>query len=123
MRKSVLAFAALATITTAFAVPSFAASHGAIIEIQWHDRHRDHDRRPDWGNRRPHWDRERRRDTMGPRQIVRSLERRGYAVGDMNRRRDTYRVRATRPRGGRVILTVDAYSGRILDERRIGRGR
>ncbi|PWL17377.1 antifreeze protein [Falsochrobactrum shanghaiense] len=114
MRKSVLAFAALATIATAYTVPSFAAGHGSVIEIQWHDGHRD--RRPDWGN-------DRRRGAMGPRQIARSLERRGYAVGDMDRRRDTYRIRATRPRGGRVILTVDAYSGRILDERRVGRGR
>ncbi len=57
---------------------------------------------------------------MGPRRIARSLERRGYDVGDMRLNRDTYFVRATRPNGRRVIVMVDAYSGRIVGERRPG---
>ena len=72
------------------------------------------DRRPGWG------DDYGRRDIMSPRRIARSLERRGYDVGDMRLNRDTYFVRATRPNGRRVIVMVDAYSGRIVGERRPG---
>lgn len=115
MRKSFLAVTALATLITAFAVPSFAASTGSVVPVQWQDGNRD--RRPNWGDDR------RRRAIMAPRQIARTLERRGYSVGDMDRKRDTYRIRASRPNGSRVILRVDAYNGRILDEQRVGRRR
>ncbi|TMV05958.1 PepSY domain-containing protein [Brucella haematophila] len=129
MKKAVLAFAALATVATGFATPSLADSSGLRVQVQYYDNNDGYrprpprpdapppppgygrpDRRPDWGNR----------DTLRPRDVTRMLERRGYAVGDMRRDRDTYMVRATRPNGRRVIVMVDAFSGRIVGERRPG---
>ncbi|MEL4375001.1 antifreeze protein [Brucella cytisi] len=130
MRKAVLAFAALATVATGIATPTLGADSGLRVQIQYYDD--DGYRpprsypgpRPDWDggqDRRPRWgDDYGRRDIMGPRRIARSLERRGYDVGDMRLNRDTYFVRATRPNGRRVIVMVDAYSGRIVGERRPG---
>lgn len=126
MKKAVLAFAALATVAIGFATPTLAADSGLRVQIQYHDD--DGYRpprpypgpRPGWDggpDRRPNWG---ERDVMRPRQIGRSLERRGYSVGDMRLERDTYFVRATRPNGRRVIVMVDAYSGRIVGERRPG---
>ncbi|HCH71058.1 MAG TPA: antifreeze protein [Ochrobactrum sp.] len=130
MKKAVLAFAALATVATGFATPTLAADSGLRVQVQYYDD--DGYRpprpypgpRPGWDggpDRRPGWgDDYGRRDIMSPRRIARSLERRGYDVGDMRLNRDTYFVRATRPNGRRVIVMVDSYSGRIVGERRPG---
>ena len=90
----------------------------------WDDRDFQPDRGPDWRpDRGPGFnDDYGRRNTLGPRQVARSLHRRGYDVGDIRRDRGTYFVKATRPNGRRVIVVVDAFSGRIIDERRAGRG-
>ncbi len=123
MKKAFFAFAALATVAAGVATPTLAADNGLHVQIQYHDDgYRPGwdgpDRRPD---RRPNWgDSYVRRDVMSPRRIARTLERRGYDVGDMRLERDTYFVRATRPSGRRVMLMVDAYSGRIVGERRAG---
>lgn len=86
----------------------------------WDGPDRGYDRGPGRG---PGWgDGYGRPETLGPRQISRSLQRRGYDVGDMRRERGAYLVKATRPNGRRVIVVVDAFSGRIIDERRVGRG-
>ncbi|OYR07434.1 PepSY domain-containing protein [Brucella thiophenivorans] len=133
MKKALLAFAALATIATGVATKSYAADNGLLIQAQYYD----DDYRPPMpppprGGPRPGWDGPNngpgwgggyeRRDTLGPRQVARSLQRRGYDVGDIRRDRGTYFVKATRPNGRRVIVVVDAFSGRIIDERRAGRG-
>lgn len=148
MKKAFLAFAALATVATGIATTSHAADNGLRVQVQYYD---DDGYRPPMlprGGPRPGWDgpdrgydrgHDRgpgrgpgpgqgwgddygRRDTLGPRQVARSLQRRGYDVGDIRRDRGTYFVRATRPNGRRVIVVVDAFSGRIIDERRAGRG-
>lgn len=136
MKKTLLAFAAFATVATCFATSSFADTSGLRVQVQYSDddgyrpdyRRRPDARGPDWDNdRRPgRHDRDGRsnwgsRDALGPRQITRTLERRGYAVGDIRLERDTYFVRATRPNGQRVIVLLDAYSGRVVGERRPGR--
>jgi hypothetical protein len=116
MKKAILAIAAAATLAVGFSAPAFAQG--------WYD-----DAPPPpprWGHerrdqRRDEWGRERFRP-MGPREVARSLERRGYNVGDIDMRRGTYRVKASR-HGRRVILIVDARSGRILDEQRVGGAR
>lgn len=131
MKKAILAFAALASVGTAIATPTLAADNGLRVQVQYYD----DDYRPpmpprggpdrgwDGPNRGPgRHDGYGRPDTLGPRQIARSLQRRGYDVGDMRRDRGEYFVKATRPNGRRVIVVVDAFSGRILDERRAGRG-
>ena len=145
MKKAFLAFAALATIATGVATKSYAADNGLLTQAQYYD----DDYRPPMpppprGGPRPGWDGPdngpdwrpdrgpgrgpgwgggyQRRDTLGPRQVARSLQRRGYDVGDIRRDRGTYFVKATRPNGRRVIVVVDAFSGRIIDERRAGRG-
>lgn|GEM_PF-439089 len=145
MKKAVLTFAALATVATGLATPSLAADNGLRVQVQYYedgprpprpdwdgpDRRPGPDGRPDWdgpGRRpdrdgrpgpRPDWGRE-RRDILGPRQVARTLQRRGYDVGDIRLERGTYFVRATRPSGRRVIVMVDAFSGRIVGERRAG---
>jgi len=140
MKKAILAFAALATIGTAVATPTLAADNGLRVQVQYYDDtpppprggprpgwdgpDRGYDRGPDRGpGRGPGWgDGYGRPEILGPRQISRSLQRRGYDVGDMRRDRGAYLVKATRPNGRRVIVVVDAFSGRIIDERRAGRG-
>jgi len=140
MKKALLAFAALATIGTAVATPTLAADNGLRVQVQYYDDmpppprggprpdwdgpDRGYDRGPDRGpGRGPGWgDGYGRPEILGPRQISRSLQRRGYDVGDMRRDRGAYLVKATRPNGRRVIVVVDAFSGRIIDERRAGRG-
>lgn len=136
MKKAFLAFAALAAVATGIATTSHAADNGLRVQIQYYD---DDGYRPPmpprggpgpgWGGpdrgpgRGPGWgDGYGRPETLGPRQIARSLQRRGYDVGDMRRERGAYLVKATRPNGRRVIVVVDAFSGRIIDERRVGRG-
>lgn len=132
MKKAVIAFTALTAVAAGIATPTLAADSGLRVQIQYYDD--DGYRpprpypgpRPDWDGPRRDWDGPRRgwgngygrREIMGPRRIARSLERRGYDVGDMRLERDTYFVRATRPSGRRVIVMVDAYSGRIVGERR-----
>lgn len=135
MKKAILAIAATATLAIGVSAPVFAAEQPHIILAQgWDDDYyrdapppprvyemerRDHDwrRDRDWRDR----DRDRYRDeVMSPRRVARTLERRGYAVGDIDLRRGRYFVRATRPNGRRVILVVDARNGRILDEQRAG---
>ncbi|MBC2887533.1 antifreeze protein [Ochrobactrum sp. CM-21-5] len=125
MRKAVLAFAALATVATGVATPTLAADNGLRVQVQYYDDdgYRPPRHRPGWDgpDRRPSWgDGYVRRDVMSPRRIARSLERRGYDVGDMRLERGTYFVRATRPSGRRVMLMVDAFNGRIVGERRAG---
>jgi len=141
MKKALLAFAALATIATGIATKSYAADNGLLLNAQYYDD--DYrppmpppprggprpgwdgpDNGPDWGpGRGPGWsDEGMRRETISPRRVARSLERRGYDVGDIRRDRGAYFVKATRPNGRRVIVVVDAFSGRIIDERRAGRG-
>ncbi|WP_343315890.1 antifreeze protein [Brucella sp. BE17] len=127
MKKAALAFAVFATTVAGFSIPSYAASAAPLVEVQYHgERQRpSRDYRPD--DRRPGWDRPDRRSDWGKRQVIsprgvkRTLERRGYAVGDIRLQRGSYAVRATRPNGRRVIVSVDAYSGRIINERRVAR--
>ncbi|AEK55510.1 MULTISPECIES: hypothetical protein [Brucella] len=126
MKKAALALAALATAATGIATPTLAADNGLRVQIQYYDDDGyrvprqgfdgpgRHDRRPNWG------DGYIRREVMNPRRVARSLERRGYDVGDMRLERDTYFVRATRPSGCRVVVMVDAYNGNIIGERRAG---
>jgi hypothetical protein len=139
MKKAILAIAAAATLAVGFSAPAFAGQSGIILAQGWDDDYyrdappppppgyrlerRDRDWRPDDGWRRDrHWrDRDRYGDEIiSPRRVARMLERRGYAVGDIDLRRGRYFVRATRPSGRRVILIVDARNGRILDEQRAG---
>lgn len=149
MKKALLAFAALATIATGVATKSYASENGLLVQAQYYDDDnrspmpplprggprpgwdgpdRGYDRGPDRGPNRgpgrgPGWnDGYGRPDTLSPRQVSRSLQRRGYDVGDIRRDRGTYFVKATRPNGRRVIVVVDAFNGRIIDERRAGRG-
>lgn len=50
--------------------------------------------------------------------VLRSLEARGfYDIGRARAQRGTYRLTATEPRGQRVIVTVHARTGHILDIR------
>lgn len=123
MKKALLAFAALATVAAAgVATPSLA--DGLRVQVQYYDDGGYRPPRPGFPapeGRRPNWgDGHVRGDIMSPRRVARSLERRGYDVGDINLRRDTYYVRATRPNGRRVVVMVDAFSGRIVGERRAG---
>ncbi|WP_420961008.1 antifreeze protein [Brucella sp. IR073] len=122
MKKAVLAIAAATMLglgISAPAAPAFAQG--------WYD---DAPPPPRWGHERRDrdWRRDRDRDSygrprmMGPREIARSLERRGYNVGDIDMRRGTYYVKASR-HGRRLILIVDARDGRILDTQRVGGGR
>ncbi|MCX2699099.1 MULTISPECIES: antifreeze protein [Ochrobactrum] len=136
MKKALLAFAALATIATGVATKSYAANNGLLIQTQYYDDDGYRPPMPPRGGPRPGWDgpdrgpgrgpgwgdEAMRREIISPRRIARSLERRGYDVGDIRRDRGAYFVKATRPNGRRVIVVVDAFSGRILDERRAGRG-
>ncbi|RCS23917.1 antifreeze protein [Phyllobacterium salinisoli] len=139
MKKALIAIAAAATLSFSFSAPVFAAERSNIILAQGWDgdyreaprpprgyemERRDRDWRPDrdrdW---RPGRDRPRRDEVMNPRRVARMLESRGYDVGDIDLRRGRYFVRATRPNGRRVMLVVDARSGRILDEQRAGGAR
>jgi len=140
MKKAFLAFAALATVATGIATTSHAADNGLRVQVQYYDDDGYRPPMPPRGGPRPGWDGPDRGydrgpgrgpgwgdgygrpETLGPRQISRSLQRRGYDVGDMRRERGAYLVKATRPNGRRVIVVVDAFSGRIIDERRVGRG-
>lgn len=118
MKKSILAISAAAMLSFGVSAPALAQG--------WYDdappprpygQERGYERRDrEWGRERP-----RRDDVMGPRQVTRMLERRGYDVGDIDMRRGSYFVKASR-HGRRVILIVDARSGRILDEQRVGGG-
>ncbi len=126
MKKAVLALAAIATVATGYATASYAADDGLRVQVQYYDDDNGYRPRPDdrgWGgpDRRPNWgDDGYRREIIGPRGVTRILERRGYNVGDIRLRRDVYVVRASRPSGRRVIVMVDAYSGRIVGERNVG---
>lgn len=132
MKQVALALAALATAT--MTIPTVASAQEAqILNVQymndgpppprgWDHRGPDYRRGPPPADRGD-WGRPSRRDILGPRQISRNLQRRGYAVGDIRLERDTYFVRATRPNGRRAIVMVDAYTGRIVGERPVGRPR
>ncbi|KXF76077.1 hypothetical protein ATN84_14275 [Paramesorhizobium deserti] len=128
MKKAILAIAAAATLAIGISAPAFAAGQSNIILAQgWDDDYyRDAPPPPrhygGYERRDRDWrDRDRYRDEiMSPRRVARMLERRGYAVGDIDLRRGRYFVRATRPGGRRVLLIVDARNGRILDEQRAG---
>ncbi|PYE87774.1 antifreeze protein [Phyllobacterium leguminum] len=118
MKKTILAIVAVATLGLGSA-PAFAQGwyDDAPPPPRPYGQERGYERRDrDWGRERP-----RRDDFMGPREVARMLERRGYDVGDVDMRRGSYWVKASR-HGRRMIVIVDARSGRILDEQRVGGG-
>lgn len=56
-------------------------------------------------------------------QVIRRLSWRGfYGFSRVRDRGSVYAVKAFSPRGYRVRLRVDAYSGEIVHRRRVGRG-
>ncbi|MBN9045794.1 MAG: antifreeze protein [Rhizobiales bacterium] len=128
MKKAVLAFAALATAAAGFAAPALAAENGLLMPVQYYDDGGYRPPRrdvppppPGWGGPArpgPYWG---HRGPVGPRDVARMLRSRGYLVGDIRRDHGNYFVRATRPDGRPVIVMIDAFSGRILGERRPGR--
>lgn len=123
MLKTTLAAAAIATVA-ALAGPAAAearslrgADHAVqtdarVTTVDWRgDRHR-----PRHGARGHH-------SRLHRGQIVRRLAWRGYyGFSSIRARGDIYRVDAIAPRGFRVRLVVDAYSGKVLNRHRIGRG-
>lgn len=63
-----------------------------------------------------------RLERLGPRQIARRLNRKGYyGIRGIRPRGDVYLVRARGWRGKPLQLVVDAYSGRVLDRSRARR--
>lgn len=120
MKKTVLALTAAALLVT-----GFSASAMADDFIYRGDRAIYTDGRGDmdgllvqdrrfYGERRD----ERFRDQIGPREVTRMLERRGYRVRDVNFDRGRYFVQAWR-RGTPVLVTV-SRDGDILDTRVMG---
>ncbi|QND53978.1 antifreeze protein [Phyllobacterium sp. 628] len=121
MKKTVLALTATALLITGFAAtakaddfynrserPIYMDDRGDIdggVLVQ--------DRRF-YGERRD----DRYRDQVGPRQVARMLERRGYRVGDVNFERGRYFVRASRR--GMPVLVIVSRDGDILDTRPMG---
>ncbi len=78
----------------------------------WRDWRR-YDRRWDYGYYR-----------MTPRQVRRSLRRRGFDhIRFIDNRGRIYRATARSPRGGRVVLTIRSRDAEIVDLRRIRRHR
>jgi hypothetical protein len=84
-----------------------------------------------FGERPSHWDHRPVRDGFvddyagprHPRSIARSLHRRGFTdVERLRRRGGVYIAEATGPRGNRVRLVIDAYSGEIEGLRVLDRG-
>lgn len=95
--------------------------HGGIIVVQDRDFGRGYGdgRRHDRGDRGDRGDRF--DDVIPERRIVRQLMRAGFvSVEDIDLRRDRYIVRAVRPNGALIRLSVDAYDGEILSRDRIG---
>lgn len=120
MKKTVLALTAAALLVT-----GFSASAMADDVIYRGDRAIYMDGRGDLDgllvqDRRFYGDRrdERFRDRIGPREVTRMLERRGYRVRDVNFERGRYFVQAWR-RGAPVLVTV-SRDGDILDTRVTG---
>lgn len=70
-----------------------------------------------WNNHRPgRWGR------LGPRQIRKSLRYQGYRhIRIMKHRGPVYVVKANGWRGARFRLVVDAFNGRILRQKPVGR--
>lgn len=125
MKSAILAFATLATMSIATVGPSLAAERGSVVQVQsgWDDAQ---GARPRHDQRRPGFDGGQygrrdmgRQDVVSPRRVAGMLERRGFTVRDIRMDRGTYFVRAVRPNGRRVMLTIDARSGQIISERRI----
>lgn len=125
MKKTVLALTAAALLVTGFSASAMADDFtyrgdraiymdgggdmdGLLVQ----------DRRF-YGDRRGEWRRDERfRDQIGPREVTRMLERRGYRVRDVNFERGRYFVQAWR-RGTPVLVTV-SRDGDILDTRVMG---
>ena len=93
---------------------------GGIIVVQDRGFGRDFGRGYGGGDRR-HGRDDRFDDVIPERRIVRQLMRAGFvSVEDIDLRRDRYIVRAVRPNGALIRLTVDAYDGEVLSRDRIG---
>jgi hypothetical protein len=124
MKKTVLALTAAALLVTGFSASALAddgfyrgdrtvyLDRGDVEGVLVQDRRF-------YGDRREEWRREERfRDQIGPREVSRMLERRGYRVRDVNFERGRYFVQAWR-RGAPVLVTV-SRDGDILDTRVMG---
>ena len=71
---------------------------------------------------RPRYDGDYLPARLSKREIARRLERRDFAVKSVKykARRDVYVVKARDPRGDRVRLVLDPYTGRIIRSRPVG---
>ena len=124
LAASVIALTALATTSPAQAESLSFGIHGPNGGVtfhsgdhfqpagHWNDRRRN-DRRWDYAHYR-----------MTPRQVRRSLRRRGFDhIRFTDTQGRTYQARATGPRGRRVALTVRSRDARILKIHRLRRHR
>ena len=112
MRNSVFALAAVAGL--AATAPSAIARDFAEAEIYFSDGGRGEHRGFE-GGRSIH------RDILSGREIARALRYQGYAdIREMDMRGDRYRVIAVRRNGAVVKLRVNAFTGDIMSEVRVG---
>lgn len=118
MKKMLICFAAMATILTGFSLPATASASDLTIQV--HSSSNDHGRynsRHGW--KKPgHHDRQR---MINPGEVKRILFRQGYRTQDIRKQRNEYYVRARAHNGRQVMLIVNAYSGKIVGQRMLGR--
>lgn len=120
MKKTLIALATLATLSTGFVMPAEAAPQ-AGISITLHDGARHHIRRHyDRDDRRNAW-RHRHHRRLGPRRVAHIVRRDGFVrIRSIHYSHGRYHVRAMRRYGPMFMLTVDARDGDILRIRPIG---
>lgn len=118
MKKALVTFIALATIIIGVSSPA-AASSASEFTIQVHSSWHDHGRYHHHGwRKRPY---KYRHQIMNPGEIKRILHRRGYRTHNIRQQRGEYYVRARNFNGRQVMLIVNAYNGKIVGQRYIGR--
>jgi hypothetical protein len=118
MKKTLIALAAIATLSTGFVMPANAAPQTGL-SITFYDgaqpagwRHRD------WDDRR-YVRRHHRR--LGPRRIAHILRRDGFVrIRSIRYHHGRYHVRAMRRFGPMFRLVVNAHNGNIMRMRPIG---
>lgn len=111
LRNSVLGLAAIAGI--AASIPSAQAGGRGEPEVIYVEE----------GQVRRHWQEDHRfyRDVLSEREVARALRHQGYRqVREISLRGDRYRVVAIRHNGAVVKLRVDAFSGQVLSQVRVG---